>query len=257
MLFVDMLDTALPSISHLTVCLLLLVVSILSLGLFPFVRLAVWLQSPWMLLFHPSCLFKKKCFKEGGHPCRFVIFPVSFSFPSSPQWLCAFQPFSLSIFFISSTVLLFPPLWAEEPQCLLLTFSYHLSPSHHSHYLPLLSVIFSRLPVSPLLSVLLTRHLSVTVSSLFSFSCRQQVKFGIPSPPALPHYPYTLLYRLIRGAELFLLHLLVQPLPSLATHLVSLSTHVCLIMAECDFKDTYCNRNNNKRGFKYFLWCTE
>lgn len=89
---------------------------------------------------------------------------------------------SLSFYFYS--VLLFPPLGAEEPQCLLLTFSYHLSLSHHSHYLPLFSVIFSRLPVSPLLSVLLTHHLSVTVSSVFSLSCRQQVKFGIPNPPA-------------------------------------------------------------------------
>lgn len=89
---------------------------------------------------------------------------------------------SLSFYFYS--VLLFPPLGAEEPQCLLLTFSYHLSLTHHSHYLPLFSVIFSRLPVSPLLSVLLTHHLSVTVSSVFSLSCRQQVKFGIPNPPA-------------------------------------------------------------------------
>lgn len=40
---------------------------------------------------------------------------------------------SLSSFLLSS-----PHLRAEEPQCLLLTFSYHLSPFHHHHYTPLL-----------------------------------------------------------------------------------------------------------------------
>ena len=79
-----------------------------------------------------------------------------------------------------SSHLLSPPLSAEEPQCLLLTFSYHLSPFHHHHYLPLLSVIYSRLPISPLLS----HHLSVSVSSVFSLSCRQQVS---SAPPAHLH----------------------------------------------------------------------
>lgn len=83
-------------------------------------------------------------------------FLLSFITTETTKEMCISAIFffsSLSFYFYS--VLLFPPLGAEEPQCLLLTFSYHLSLSHHSHYLPLFSVIFSRLPGSPLLSVLL------------------------------------------------------------------------------------------------------
>lgn len=70
-----------------------------------------------------------------------------------PQRESTFQPFSsspLSSHF--SSLVLFPRLRAEEPQCLLLTFSYHLSPFHRHNYLHPLSVFCSWLPVSRLLS---------------------------------------------------------------------------------------------------------
>lgn len=86
-----------------------------------------------------------------------------------------------AIFLFSSLSNYSLPLRAEEPQCLLLTFSYHLSPFHHPHYLPLLSVIHSWLPVSLLLSLLLTHHLSLSVSLVFSLSCRQQVSAAPPT----------------------------------------------------------------------------
>ena len=64
----------------------------------------------------------------------------------SPQRGFTFQPLSSSHF---SSLLWFPPLRAEEPQCLLLTFSYHLSPFHHHHYLP---SALCHLPPAPRLS---------------------------------------------------------------------------------------------------------
>lgn len=81
--------------------------------------------------------------------------------------------FSLSFF---SSVLLFPSLRAEEPQCLLLAFSYHLSPFHHHHYLPLLSVIYS-LPSLPQPFPLPSSHTPFVCFSLilFSISCRRLV----------------------------------------------------------------------------------
>lgn len=155
------------------------------------------MQYPWTL-FYPLWLFKKDIRSKKVVSVSLTLFAsyiflslcpshflLSFITTETTKEMCISAIFffsSLSFYFYS--VLLFPPLGAEEPQCLLLTFSYHLSLSHHSHYLPLFSVIFSRLPVSPLLSVLLTHHLSVTVSSVFSHSCRQQVKFSIPNPPS-------------------------------------------------------------------------
>lgn len=95
-----------------------------------------------------------------------------------------FSPLCLSL---SSFLLSSPHLRAEEPQCLLLTFSYHLSPFHHHHHhhtpssppTAELSVIS---PGSP--SPLLAHHLCPAVSSVFSLSGGEQVKFS--SPPSRP-----------------------------------------------------------------------
>lgn len=96
-----------------------------------------------------------------------------------------------------SSLLLFPPLRAEEPQCLLLTFSYHLSPFHHHHYLPLLSVIYSRLPrlSPPPLSLTICLFRSHQYSP--SLADRQVSSAPTPPPPLyskptfIPHDPNT------------------------------------------------------------------
>lgn len=88
-----------------------------------------------MALFCPLCLLFIISYQRryGIRVAHLICFNSFLYHRGSPLRDFTFQPLSSSYF---SSLLRFPPLRAEQPQCLLLTFSYHLSPFGHHHYLP-------------------------------------------------------------------------------------------------------------------------
>lgn len=104
------------------------------------VILGEWLQLSWMSIFWPLSLIfyysiSKKLRYLWCSSYLFHFFPLPHRKTSEGMHISAIFLFS-SLASHFSFLVLFPHLRAEVPQCLLLTFSYHLSPFHHNHYPP-------------------------------------------------------------------------------------------------------------------------
>lgn len=139
--------------------------------------------------------------KKVSHLC---LSSYLFHFFSLPADFNGIAHFSHILPLLSLSRLLFPPLRAEEPQCLLLTFSYHLSPFHHHHYLPFLSST----PGSPFLPLLSSTPF-VCFSLISILPLLQTGKFSNPQPTFILHNPNTSFYLLSITAAWFLLYLSV------------------------------------------------
>lgn len=138
-----------------------------------------------MLIFWPLCLLFIISYQISWGIC-------SFSFPACLICLsCTTEedlrgnahfshfPFLLSLFsFLFSSTIPFTQGWGTT--MLVINFLIPFISLSPLPVPPLLSV-YSWLPVSLLLSLLLTRHLSASVSSVFSLSCGQQVSSAPPT----------------------------------------------------------------------------